>query len=174
MLPEIGSHLLHPCRSSDSRLLLVFPAFCSSLKVQKEHLFLSVYLKFYAFVFRLPSFPTLPVIVFQSSSMIRFPPTSIALSESDIEFHLREIQLKEQLYAQGFTQKEVQRYYNERYGHANDSDVEDDVLLTLIQGSTCSKAKTKQGQGAESDVPKKNRRKPSGASISNLTPRHFI
>jgi hypothetical protein len=59
--------------------------------------------------------------------MIRFPPTSIALSESDVEFHLREIQIKAQLYDQGFTQKEVQRYYSERHGRFDDS-VEDDIL----------------------------------------------
>jgi hypothetical protein len=67
--------------------------------------------------------------------MIRFPPTSIALSESDVEFHLREIQIKEQLYAQGFTQKEVQRYYNERHGSVNDL-VEDDFLSSRTPSST--------------------------------------
>ena len=66
--------------------------------------------------------------------MIRFPATSIALSENDVELHLREIQIKEQLYDQGFTQKEVQRYYNERNGRVNDP-VEDDFLSSRTPSS---------------------------------------
>ena len=50
-------------------------------------------------------------LVLQALTMIRFPPTSIALSESDIDFHLNEIRVKEQLYAQGLMRKEVHRYY---------------------------------------------------------------
>ncbi|ERF71749.1 hypothetical protein EPUS_01664 [Endocarpon pusillum Z07020] len=98
--------------------------------------------------------------------MIRFPPTSIALSESDIEFHLREIQIKQQLYAQGFTPKEVQRYYNERQGQVNSGDAEDDVVLTLTQAATCSQAKTKQSQGVEPDVLQRDRHRPSVDSTS--------
>ncbi|KAF7510100.1 hypothetical protein GJ744_006999 [Endocarpon pusillum] len=101
--------------------------------------------------------------------MIRFPPTSIALSESDIEFHLREIQIKQQLYAQGFTPKEVQRYYNERHGQVNGCDAQEEVVLTLTQGSTCSQAKTKPGQGVEPDVLKSDRHRPSVDSTSMQT-----
>ena len=54
--------------------------------------------------------------------MIRFPPTSIALSQSDIDFHLREIQIKEHLPAQGFTKKEGERYYSQRHGDIDDVD----------------------------------------------------
>ncbi len=91
-----------------------------------------------------------------------------------MEFHLREIQVKEQLYAQGFTHKEVQRYYNERYGHVNDFDVEDDLLLIPIQDSTCSKAKTRSSQAVESDVLKRDGRKSSGRPVGNVTPGTFI
>ena len=166
MLPEIGSRLLYPCRPFDSQSLLFLPwvlFFVESPERASDSL--SLYR-----IFMFPFFCVVTVIVFQSFSMIRFPPTSIALSESDIEFHLREIQIKQQLYAQGFTQKEVQRYYNERHGHVNGCDVEDDVLLTLTQSSTCSKAKTKPSQGVEPDALKEDRRRPSGWSGSSLTP----
>jgi hypothetical protein len=73
-------------------------------------------------------------------NMIRFPPTSIALSESDVEFHLREIQIKAQLYDQGFTQKEVQRYYNECHGRVNDP-VEDDLLAFRTTSSVRTNSK---------------------------------
>lgn len=107
--------------------------------------------------------------------MIRFPPTSIALSESDIEFHLREIQNKQQLYAQGFTQKEVQRYYNERHGHVNRCDAQDDLLLTLTHASTSSKVETRQRrQAVEPDVLKRDSHTPSGRSDYSLTPAHSL
>lgn len=70
----------------------------------------------------------------ETFNMIRFPPTSIALSQSDIDFHLREIQIKEHLYAQGFTKKEVQRYYSQRHGDVDDPD--DDVLSSRPPSST--------------------------------------
>jgi hypothetical protein len=66
-------------------------------------------------------------LVLQALTMIRFPPTSIALSESDIDFHLNEIRVKEQLYAQGLMRKEVHRYYNQRHGYVNGIDVEGDA-----------------------------------------------
>lgn len=43
--------------------------------------------------------------------MIRLPPTSISLSESDIQFHLREINIYQTLLQQGFKQQDIQRYY---------------------------------------------------------------
>jgi hypothetical protein len=77
--------------------------------------------------------------------MIRFPPTSIALSDSDIDFHLREIQIKEQLYAQGFTRKEVQRYYSQRHGDIIDDD-DDDVLSSRIPSFTFTTTKKEPAQ----------------------------
>lgn len=169
MLPEVGLLLLYPCRPYDFQALLFLPCFCSSLKVQKvqkEHLIFSVYLEFLCFRLSVP----LPSLYSQSSSMIRFPPTSIALSESDIEFHLRDIQIKQQLYAQGFTPKEVQRYYNERHSQVNGCDAEDDVVLALTQGSTCSQAKTQPSQGVEPDVLERDRHRTSGRSDCSLNP----
>ncbi len=75
--------------------------------------------------------------------MIRFPPTSIALSDSDIDFHFREIQIKEQLYAQGFTKKEVQRYYGQRHGDINDVD-DDDIFSSKTPSPDPSFAKAKE------------------------------
>ncbi len=43
--------------------------------------------------------------------MIRLPPTSISLSESDIQFHLREINIYQSLLEQGFKLQDIQRYY---------------------------------------------------------------
>jgi hypothetical protein len=44
-------------------------------------------------------------------SMIRLPPTSISLSESDINLHLREISIYQSLLQQGFTREAIQVYY---------------------------------------------------------------
>ena len=43
--------------------------------------------------------------------MIRLPPTSISLSESDINLHLREISIYQSLLQQGFTREAIQGYY---------------------------------------------------------------
>ena len=43
--------------------------------------------------------------------MIRLPPTSISLSESDIHLHLREINIYQSLLQQGFTRDAIQQYY---------------------------------------------------------------
>ena len=45
--------------------------------------------------------------------MIRLPPTSIGLSESDIHFHLRQVSVYQSLRAQGFNKEDIQRYYAE-------------------------------------------------------------
>ena len=44
-------------------------------------------------------------------NMIRLPPTSISLSESDIHSHLREINIYQSLLQQGFTRDSIQQYY---------------------------------------------------------------
>lgn len=100
--------------------------------------------------------------------MIRFPPTSIALSESDIEFHLRDIQIKEHLYAQGFPRKEVQRYYNERHGTTSRSNsLDDDVPSTQPStigsqpGSKEPAADAVKALGLAADT-----RRPSGTSCA--------
>lgn len=80
--------------------------------------------------------------------MLRFPPTSIGLSESDIDFHLREVQIREHLYAQGFTRQDVQRYYNQRYGHGNGLD-DDHVLPTRTPSVTLAKTREDPTQGSE-------------------------
>jgi hypothetical protein len=72
--------------------------------------------------------------------MIRFPPARIALSESDIDFHLNEIRIKEQLYAQGFIRKEVHRYYNQRHGYVNGINAEGDALSTRDSSLTFTEA----------------------------------
>jgi hypothetical protein len=43
--------------------------------------------------------------------MIRLPPTSISLSESDIQLHFREISIYQSLLQQGFTRDAIQQYY---------------------------------------------------------------
>ena len=43
--------------------------------------------------------------------MIRLPPTSISLSESDIHLHLKEINIYQSLLQQGFTKDAIQQYY---------------------------------------------------------------
>ena len=45
--------------------------------------------------------------------MIRLPPTSIALSEADIEFHLRQAQLYHGLRKQGFKKEDIARYLSD-------------------------------------------------------------
>lgn len=76
--------------------------------------------------------------------MIRFPPTSIALSESDIEFHLRDIRIKEHLYAQGFTRKEVQRYCEEHHGSTDCLDSMDDGILSNQRSTVNSQLGSKE------------------------------
>lgn len=100
--------------------------------------------------------------------MIRFPPTSIALSDSDIDFHLREIQIKEQLYAQGFTKKEVHRYYSQRQGdinNVNDDDDDDDDDLSSRTPS-CAFAKASE-QSANLSVRARDSRRTSGRPMTN-------
>jgi hypothetical protein len=107
--------------------------------------------------------------------MIRFPPTSIALSQSDIDFHLREIQIKEHLYAQGFTRKEVHQYYNERHGHVNgfDADEDEDVLSTRSSSVNLQTGREMQTQGANAPVLKRESRRPSGTSDGDFD-RHLV
>jgi hypothetical protein len=102
--------------------------------------------------------------------MIRFPPTSIALSQSDIDFHLREIQIKEHLYAQGFTKKEVHRYYSERHGSVNGFDADDDggVLSTRTSSVNLQTGREKQALDAKAPVLKRESRRPSGTSERDL------
>lgn len=45
------------------------------------------------------------------TSMIRLPPTSISLSESDVQLHFREINIYQSLLQQGFTRDAIQQYY---------------------------------------------------------------
>jgi hypothetical protein len=98
--------------------------------------------------------------------MICLPPTSIALSESDIDSHLREIEIKEQLYAQGFTREEVQRYYGERHG----SDVDDDDVLSTRPASVAmANAREDSARGAKPLVVKEERCRPSGTSDPDMT-----
>jgi hypothetical protein len=105
--------------------------------------------------------------------MIRFPPTSIALSESDIDFHLNEIRIKEQLHAQGVMRKEVHRYYNQRHGYVNGIDVEGDAPSTRGSSLTFTKAGDDPAQIAHARILKGGTRKPSGRS--DTKPRsHFI
>lgn len=96
--------------------------------------------------------------------MIRFPPTSIALSESDIDFHLREIQIKEQLYAQGFTRQEVQRYYTERHGNANGYHVEGDDSSTRSPSTITGNTREAEYQETNSSAQKEQTCKTSGRS----------
>jgi hypothetical protein len=79
-------------------------------------------------------------LVLQALTMIRFPPTSIVLSESDVNFHLNEIRIKEQLYARGFIRKEVHQYYNQRHGYVNGIDVEGDAPSTRDSSLTSTEA----------------------------------
>ena len=62
--------------------------------------------------------------------MIRLSPSSIALSQSDVEFHLQEVQIRGRLYAQGFTKEEVQRFYNDEHNSNAHGLDEDHVLST--------------------------------------------
>lgn len=110
----------------------------------------------------------LALTLFHSPSMIRFPPTSIGLSESDIDFHLREIQIKEHLYAQGFTRKEVQRYYNERHGNVNSFDLDDDVLSTRTSGINSSKPRLNAAHDSKSLVQTGEMRNHFGRSDGDL------
>ncbi len=98
--------------------------------------------------------------------MIRFPPTSIALSERDIEFHLREIQVKEHLYAQGFTRKEVQRYYREHHGNANGLQCNDDALSTRSASVNLEATTKEQAQDAKGKDLASEMRIASGISCS--------
>lgn len=50
-------------------------------------------------------------------AMIRLPPTSVALSENDVQFHLRQIDIYHRLLAQGFKKKDIIRYYAEHAAH---------------------------------------------------------
>ena len=94
--------------------------------------------------------------------MIRFPPSSIALSQSDIDFHFREIQIKEQLYAQGFTRKEVHRYYRERYGSFDGFDSEDDEAISAQTPSSELASRTRPDQASQTVRLRGEKRMPSG------------
>jgi hypothetical protein len=94
--------------------------------------------------------------------MIRSAATSIGLSQSDIDFHFCEIEIKEQLYAQGFTRKEVQRYYRERLGHINGSDAEDDDLATRTTSANFTTAREELGLPPEIVQQGGGKRTPSG------------
>ena len=99
--------------------------------------------------------------------MIRFPPTSIALSDSDIDFHFREIQIKEQLYAQGFTKKEVQRYYSQRHGSINDVDDDDDILSSRTPSCTFAKAREEAANLSTTMAVARETPRPSGRPMVN-------
>lgn len=102
--------------------------------------------------------------------MICLPPTSIALSESDIDFHLREIEIKEQLYAQGFTREEVQRYYGEPHGSVSGGDVDDDDVLSTRPASVAmANAREESARGAKPLVVKGERCRSSGTSDPDMT-----
>jgi hypothetical protein len=97
--------------------------------------------------------------------MIRFPPTTIALSDSDVDFHLCQIQIKEQLYAQGFTKEEVRGYYADLYGHRDDN--ESDHEIPSIQNLNLSSPKPRKcssESGSDGGTQKQETRKSSGKS----------
>jgi hypothetical protein len=97
--------------------------------------------------------------------MIRFPATSIGLSQSDIDFHLQDIEIKEQLYAQGFTRQEVQRYYAERYGDVEDLSFDDDVCSTRTASTTFIRSKEERVIGAQAVIVTSPKRFPSSMSV---------
>ena len=52
-------------------------------------------------------------LVPQQSTMIRLPPTSISISENDVQFHLRQTEILHGLLKQGFKKNDVARYLDD-------------------------------------------------------------
>ncbi|RMZ89167.1 hypothetical protein DV736_g3610, partial [Chaetothyriales sp. CBS 134916] len=91
--------------------------------------------------------------------MIRLPPTGISLSDSDIDFHLQQIDIYHGLLKQGFKKKEILRYFDEHQATQNPSPRPCSSLgspsLTTVELAArrhSSRDRSPDGQGVD-DVP---------------------
>ena len=84
--------------------------------------------------------------------MIRLRPTSIGLADSDIQQYLQRADAYQNLLAQGFTKKDIQRYYNDQQAQAKAVENEEDHLSDRTVSSSSLKAARGSAESEEGDL----------------------
>ncbi|KAL2436518.1 hypothetical protein ABEF95_011535 [Exophiala dermatitidis] len=110
--------------------------------------------------------------------MIRLPPSSITLSESDVEFHLRQAEIYHGLLRQGFKKQEIIRYladHRRALAEAAGGSLEDELLPAPgTVALACRRSQSPQatdGMAQQGQMPRKSRH-PSSTESEELPPCH--